>query len=320
MAGKCSNPECAAPINCHEGKDNHEECEFWIKQAVLKPAKSFATQKPGKAANFPWSGEAFKVGEISQVSTRSSSIILGIVGKADAGKTTFLAMLYTLLLKGGEFEAFNFAGSKTIKTWDELYHKLKIQKDKVKFPDPTPAEYIRLLHLALRDAKGRLKDILLSDASGEVFSIWSQKREHENAENARWIYKHANAFILFIDCVDLIQRKNLAKTEIIDLAQMLQYNLQDRPVIAVWSKSERKPEIHPKIKESLKEELKNLFTNYNEIDISNFSSSDPDILVHKNNISVLDWLFFEIFNHRLGDLPENNEPIKRDIFLNYKGK
>lgn len=320
MAKKCSNPDCAAPLNCHEGKEKVEECEYWIKTEKIKPEKNKTSKKQEKGTGFPWSGEAFSIDEIPLVSVRNSSVIMGIVGKADAGKTTFLAMLYTLLLKGGKFESFTFAGSKTLKTWDKLYHDLKVQKEQVKFPDPTPAQYIRFLHLSLRNSRGRLKDILLTDASGEVFSIWSQHRENPNAENARWIYQHANAFILFIDCADLITRKNLAKTEIIDLAQMLQHDLKDRPLIAVWSKSDCKNEIHPKIKESLETELKHLFSHYTQIDISNFSSSDPDILVHKNNISVLDWLLSEIYNYPIGCLLENDEGPKGDLFLNYKGK
>lgn len=320
MEGKCSNPECAAPISCHEGKDNHTNCESWIKPNTLKQEKNKTSPKKNIGFTFPWSGEAFTIEELSQVAIRNSPMIIGIVGKADAGKTTYLAMLFTLLLRGGKFKEFNFSGTKTIKAWDELYHKLKVHKDKVVFPDPTPAQYIRLLHLALRNNKGKLKDILLSDASGEVFSIWSQKMEDNNAENARWVYKHANAFILFIDCVDLINRKNSAKTEIIDLAQMLQHNLQDRPLIAVWSKSDKKEEIHPKIKESLQEELKNLFVNYNEIDISNFSSDDPDILVHQNNIGVLDWLLSEMFCNNELEIEIDNNNTMGDFFLNYKGQ
>lgn len=228
MVGKCSNPNCAAPINCHEGKDKHTECEFWIrsnsKQLITK-----ATQKKEKKSDLPWTGEALSTEELAKVTFRNPPVIIGVIGKADAGKTTYLAMLFTLLLRGGKLKDFDFCGTKTIKTWDKLYQKLKIQKESVAFPEPTPAQYIRLLHLALRNKSKKLKDVFLSDASGEVFSIWSQNKADKNAENARWIYKHSNAFILFIDCLDLINRKNQAKTEIIDLAQMLKYNLKDRP-------------------------------------------------------------------------------------------
>ncbi len=320
MIGKCSNKECAAPISCHEGKESHTNCEFWTSENIPKQEKIKISSKGTKGTILPWSGEALTIEELSQISIRNSPVIIGVVGKADAGKTTYLAMLFTLLLRGGKFKDYNFCGTKTIKAWDELHYKLNVQKEKVVFPDPTPAQYLKLLHLALRNSKGNLKDVLFSDASGEVFSIWSQNKEDKNAENARWIYKNANAFILFIDCLDLINRKNSAKTEIIDLAQMLKNDLNDRPVIAVWSKSDKKDEVHTIIKESLQEELKNLFTNYDEIDISNFSTNDPDIKVHKNNIEVIDWLLSKIFYCYKDDFSIEDNNIKGDIFLNYKGK
>jgi hypothetical protein len=227
-------------------------------------------------------------------------------------------MLYTLLLNGRKFKHFTFTGSKTIIGWDELYHKLKVHRSKVSFPEPTPSQHHRLLHFALRNTDSQLKDLLFSDASGEVFSYWSQNRNDANAENARWIYEHSNGFILFIDCVDLINRKNVAKTEIIDIAQMLKHDLRDRPVIAVWSKSDRKTEVHDYLIQSLKEELNNIFSNYTEIDISNFSADDPDSLVHVNNLEVIDWLLMKIL------VPSEMELILQknhtdDLFLNYLG-
>lgn len=318
MGGKCSIDECPAPISCHEGKDSCTECENWVADGVKHKSKAAPVKE--KKTDLPWSGEAFGIEDLTQVVIRNSPVIISLVGKADAGKTTYLAMLFTLFLRGGKLKDWNFSGTKTIIAWDELYQKLKIQQNQVAFPDPTPAQYIRLLHLALRNEKMRFKDILLSDASGEVFTIWSQNREDSNAENARWVYKHASAFILFIDCDDLINRKNLAKTEIVDIAQMLKHDLNNRPVIAVWSKSDRKNDVHPKIKESLQEELKALFDCYEEIDISNFSSDDPDVLVHKNNLSVLDWVLSKIFDACAGELLlEDTNNTKHDIFLNYKG-
>jgi len=318
MEGKCSNLECAAPINCHEGKEKYIDCEFWI-SAKTKQSKSITITKKENKSDLPWTGEALKIEELIKVTFRNPALMIGVVGKADAGKTTYLAMLFTLLLRGVKLQDFDFCGTKTIKAWDEFYQKLKVQKESVAFPDPTPAQYIRLLHLALRNKSKLLKDILLSDASGEVFSIWAQNREDERAENARWIYKHSNAFILFIDCEDLINRKNQAKTEVVDLAQMLKHDLKSRPVIAVWSKSDRKEEVHTKIKEKLKEELSEIFEkNFAEIDISNFSAEDPDILVHKNNISVLDWLFSVIFTVTKTEFTLEDEYVGNDIFLNYK--
>lgn len=319
MEERCSNPDCTAPPHCHEVKDDYKQCEYWLKNSLGKTEKKEKPQKESKNSNLSWTGEPLKIEDVALVSRRTTPIFIGVVGKADAGKTTFLAMLYTLLLNGKKFRDFNFAGTKTILGWDELHHKLKVQQNKVAFPDPTPSQYYRLLHFALRNVNNQFKDVFLSDASGEVFSLWSQNRDDANAENARWIYDTSNAFILFIDCMDLIKRKNLAKTEIIDIAQMLQYNLQGRPVIAVWSKSDMKEEIHIKIKSSLKEELQNIFSNYTEIDISNFSSDDPDKLVHENNIEVIDWLLEKVLIPSGTKLIVNNN-YRHDLFLNYKGQ
>lgn len=317
MGGKCSNPDCVAPINCHEGKENHTECEFWT-SSDFPQVKDKPVQKKEKKSDLPWTGDAFTMEELSKVTYRNTPVIIGIVGKVDAGKTTYLAMLFTLLLRGTKFKEFDFCGTKTINAWDSLYQKLKIQQEGVVFPEPTPAQYIRLLHLALRNKAKRLKDIFISDASGEVFSIWSKNRNDTNAENARWVYEHSNAFILFIDCEDLISRKALARDEIIDMAQMLKHDLKDRPVVAVWSKSDKKDDVHPIIKEKLQEALKEAFENYKEIDISNFSVDDPDDLVHKNNIAVLDWILSNLFIAKKSVIPIENDKAGDDIFLNYK--
>jgi len=317
MEGKCSNPDCPAPPHCHLG---HElsDCEFWLKENLGKETQKQKPIKEEKKSNLPWTGEPFLIDDIPLVSFRSSPVILGIIGKAAAGKTTFLAMLYTLLLGGKKFKNFSFAETKTINGWDKLHHKLKVEKNDVAFPDPTDPTYHRLFHFALRNGEGMLKDILLSDASGEAFSLWSQKREHANAEGARWIYEHSHGFILFVDCQDLIDGKNAAKSEIIDIAQMLKHDLRDRPVIAVWSKSDKKAHVHEKIRETLKEELASMFPVYTELDISNFPFDEPDPMVHENNLIVIDWLLGQIIK------PAGKEfvvelPISTDLFLNYKG-
>ncbi len=319
MTGKCSNPQCVAPISCHEDEDggDYSKCEHWLKNNSQKVEKKEKQQKELKKSNLIWTGEPFKVEDIQEISRRTTPIFIGIVGKANAGKTTFLAMIYTLLLAGKKFKDFKFTGTKTILGWDALYHKLKVLKSKVLFPDTTPSQYYRLLHFALRNQDDKLKDVFLSDASGEVFSLWSQNRQDTNAENARWIYETSNGFILFIDCEDLIDGKNSAKTEVIDIAQMLQQDLRDRPVIAVWSKSDKKDRVHVKIRESLKEELQNIFANYREIDISNFSVNDPDKLV-ENNLEVIDWLLDKILISSGKEMVVNGDS-KNDFFLNFRG-
>jgi hypothetical protein len=318
MIGKCKISDCVAPISCHEGHENISSCPNWENGKTKKSNKEKIKVENNNASNLSWTGEPLQIQEMAMISSRNAPILFGIVGKANAGKTTFLAMLYTLLLNGKKLSGFEFTGTNTILGWDELHFRLRILKESVAFPDPTPFGYIRLLHFALRDKNSLLKDVLFSDVSGEVFSLWSQNREDVNAVTARWVYDNSNAFIFFLDCEDLISRKNLAKTEVIDIAEQLRYNLKSRPVLAVWSKSDKKGEVHPRIKESLQEELKNIFPNYSEIDISNFSTHDPDHLVHVNNLKVVDWLLERILVPSNLDLTIRNN--YEDFFLNYKGK
>lgn len=318
ISGKCKENDCGAPeVPCHNGLEDFKLCpHFVVDQEEKKEAKENIELKK---SNLSWTGESFTTDEISKVSSRNSPIIIGIVGTADAGKTSFLGMVYTLLINGKKFANYTFAGTKTILGWDKQYYKLKFKKGKISWPDPTPANSNRLYHFALRDSNDFLKDILFSDASGEVFSWWSVNVDAENAENARWIYSNANAFLLFLDCDALVNKKNLAKREIMLIARQLTNNLKGRPIIVVWSKSDKKREIVPDLISSIKSELSNLYTNYLEIDISNLLDPGPDELVHKNNLEVIDEVLDKIM------LPSINntileEVLSNDLFVNYKGK
>ena len=320
MKGKCKLKECGAPeIPCHEGCEDHTTCVNWIENSFEQKIKKDKSLHDLKKSNLSWTGQSFSSDGLSVVSRRTSPILIGIVGKVYAGKTSFLAMVYTLLLNGKKLKGYDFSGTKTILGWDELHHKLRMQKGEVPFPAPTPVSSNRLYHFALRNNEGQLKDVLFSDASGEVFTLWSQNRDDENAENARWIYTNSNGFMLFIDCEALIKQKNLAKMEIVHIAQQLTHDLKERPVIAVWSKSDKKKEIHPTIEKSLQEELQNLFTNFTEIEISNFLEPGPDELVHKNNLEAIDWLMCKIMTPSSQDLIISGSNTD-DIFLNYRGK
>lgn len=315
---KCSNPECAAPATpCHLETGDYRKCEFWLKtnSAIKAPVKQ---QKNNKKSFVNWSGSALQLDELNSVALRNSPVTIGIVGKVDAGKTTFLAMLFTLLQKGFGFEHYQFAGSQSLIGWDELYHRLKVYQTQVAFPDPTPTEYLRFFHIALRDNRGRLKDLLISDASGEGFTAWAVNREAPNGVNARAIYKTSCAFILFIDCKDLIARKGTARAEIVALAEMLRYDLQRRPVIAVWSKADEKAKVNKLIIDALSTELTEMFVNFTQIDISNFPSDNPDALVHQNNLKVVDWLLERIQNQQW-PVCSLSAASNNDIFLNYRG-
>lgn len=319
MSGKCKLKECPAPdAPCHLENGDYTECENFIVELIEKKNKVEKTADI-KKSGIGWNGEAFTTDELGLVSSRTSPILIGIIGKANAGKTTFLAMLYTLLLGGRKFNKYDFAGSKTTLGWDKLYHRLKLKKGNISFPQPTSVNSNHLYHFALRNDEQLLKDVLFADASGEVFSLWSVNRNDENADNARWIYSNSNAFMLFIDCEALLTDKNAAKKEVLLIARQLTHDLKDRPVIAVWSKADKKDKVLPVIKDTLKTELEALFTSYTEIEISNYLEPGPDELIHVNNLAAVDWLLEKIMIPSNSDLTLD-EIASNDLFINYKGK
>ena len=121
----------------------------------------------------------------------SKSITL--LAMSGAGKTTYLAMLYSLLFNGKRIENWDFAGSYTLNGWELQAKTLQVQEDgTVRNPDATPSDkdFYSLYHLALRH-DGFLHDILFADSSGEVFSKWADNVNDPAAENARWIYENA---------------------------------------------------------------------------------------------------------------------------------
>lgn len=315
----CTNEDCAAPdAPCHENYGEYKKCPYWkVAGARNKAISDTKASKTGKKAIVDWDGNALTSDNLSQITMRNSPFSIGIVGKADAGKTTFLAMLFTLLQKGKKFQDYNFAGSRTLLGWDQLYHHFKVHQGSIQFPDPTPTELLRLYHLSLKDVNNHLHDLLIYEASGETFYHWSKNFDDENAKNARLIYQRANTFALFIDCDDLVERKGSARAEIIAIAEMLSHDLRNRPLVAVWSKADRKGAIHPTIVSALSSELAVMFPGIKEIEISNLSASDPDDLVHKNNIYVVDWLLGKLNSPR-GFQIQDLTPAHNDIFLNFR--
>lgn len=322
IQGSCQNQKCAAPkTNCFRLHENFVSCEDWQSSSYTqrKPREhKINIEKANSKLN--WSGEALNLNELYLTTLRSSPIIIGLVGRAAAGKTCYLGMLFTLLLNGENFNNFTFAGTKTILGWENIAHKMRLKKGNIDFPEPTPSnpDYYSFLHLALRDDLNRLKDIYFTDTSGEVFLQWSRNKEDDDAKSARWIHQNSSAFVLFVDCEALVIRRNAAKTEIIDIAQQLRQDLNNRPVVVAWSKADEIINIRESIRSSLHEDLTKILPNHLEIHVTNFSKSDPDKLCHENNIEVVDTILRELTKSSGVEIDLKTE-AKNDFFLNYRG-
>ena len=320
MKERCSRDDCLVPKGlCQElTSPDYQKCPNWNKSSEEEPITRKTMAR--KITKIPWSGLALEPNQIELISSRSTPKIIGILGPANAGKTSYLGMLYTLIFNGKRFKKWHFAGSYTLIAWETLAKYLKVKPNgKVDFPVPTPTnlDFYSLFHLALRN-ESHLYDILFADSSGEVFTQWANNIYDTNAENARWIYQHSHAFMFFVDCEAIIKERGKAKQKIAQLAGQIASNLNGRPIVIVWSKADQIGEILPNIKDAIVKVLSRYFPKAFTIQISNFSQEDPDTLCHINNLKATEELFDKLCEPQALDLiPDRGET--QDFFFRYRG-
>jgi len=321
MRNHCTIKGCSAPFslclkNPAQAWQDCAEFKAFEEEKAPGPGVSGPASFRSSGVVLPWQGGVFQPGDIQIVSSRTPPRMIGMIGTKDAGKTSYLGMLYTLLFRGMKFHNWQFAGSQTLAGWELPAKYLKIRPDgTTHFPPPTssnPAFY-SLYHLGIRDANGNLSDVIYADSSGEVFTKWSINPDDPEAQNAAWIYNHADGFILFVDCVALIEKRGEVKQEIVQIAEQIACDLVQRPVTIVWSKSDRIQEIRPNIREALSEDLLDLIPNAKVVHITNFPKQDSDPMCHVNNLAVSEYLF-DSFTEPCGSLFPPLKVVGDDFF------
>lgn len=315
---KCNNPGCFVNDTgqCHKLHDPIEECpEYNSEKQDAAPTKKNATKVPSNNLKAPWDGDFLTLDSIPVVTLSSSPTIIGLVGTAKAGKTSYLATLFTLLQNQRRILDLHFSGSYTLSAWDKLAHSIKYNNGDVQYPEPTPSNpnFIALFHLQMQGKK--VRNILFADASGEVFGQWANDSSDVNAGSARWISANSSSFIFFIDSDMLAKKKAVAKSEILDIAYRLKDSVGDRPVVLAWSKGDVFTQIPKELRQSLEEELTNIFNHPKHFKISNHSFSDSDELCHVNNIKVVETILSTRVQTSLNPLKYTDEVT--DYFFAY---
>lgn len=318
---RCNKDGCHAPDGfcVEQAGPEHEKCQHFEKVVAAEGSVKTAG-KSAAVTSIPWTGEWLKPDQLDLLTHRGTLKIIGLIGSSGAGKTTYLAMLYSLLFNGRRIENWDFAGSYTMNGWELQAKGLQVQSDgTVRTPATTPSgsDYYSLYHFALRN-DGFLHDVLFADSSGEVFSKWADNVNDPAAENAQWIYENANAFLLFVDCETIITKRGRAKRDIAQLAEQVKSGLRGRPLVIVWSKFDLAGKMLKSIVEAIKRSLSTTFPEALSLEISNYSKSELDQLCHVNNIEVAKVVLDQLVNPQ----PLHIAPVKvptKDFFFLYRG-
>ena len=248
MSRTCSRSDCdiALGMPCEMGNREAAACSYYsagVQASVaIEPMANVVEDASG--IRLPWTGRALGLADIILAASRGRASLVGVIAPFNAGKTGLLTAIYSHLAQTGQAADFNFAGSFSLQAWNELKnHTAWPSLSNGTFPPHTPDNGQRtpgLLHLAFRAGDNPIRDVLFTDAPGEWFTRWLTNEAAEHSAGARWIAENATHFIYVVD------REGLAGDDVgpirqntLALARLLAEHLLGRPVIAVWTKSDK---------------------------------------------------------------------------------
>jgi energy-coupling factor transporter ATP-binding protein EcfA2 len=303
----CSQPDCYPDdTGCQCGEIDLTKCKHY---KHIETVSDTVELNADNLIRFPWTGSALGLHDLNYISAHSNLTIIGVVGTAGTGKTTFLALLYCLLRHGKKIGNFSFVGSYTFTGWEDIAFNLSWKNEipMIQFPPHTTSNSGRipgLLHLALKDTNGVVHDIIFTDAPGEWFKEWSINKNDEKTVGANWIYENANSFLMFADCDKLSgTERGSTKNNIKQLLVRLSENIRRRPICLIWSKSDKE------VNSYIKEEISKYFSNHFNNNCSEFNVSvyQNDTNWHINVLNSIDYLLSTIFSER-------NVPLVLPVF------
>lgn len=248
MTRKCDNPRCFVHEGegCAEGHVQFKECPSWTTHAPT--AEEIEETNPSKnSARVNWSGSTLGLADLANLAPRGRSILIGVLGAHDTGKTTLLMGTYLQLCLGRTLADACFAGSHSLGAWEALaaWARFDDAARLPRFPQHTPRGTGRvpgLLHLALRGRGDEHRDVFLADAPGEWFTRWSIQEDAPDAEGARWIAGNADAFLIVGDCERLSgPQRGQTRSDLRQLVERLGKHAGRRPTTLVWAKNDHRP-------------------------------------------------------------------------------
>lgn len=320
----CADAQCQGEWNEQNptcltyGEPNYAKCKSYIEaNKVLREETENVMPENEKAEQITWNGEGMGLADTALISQQRLPFVVGVVGEANAGKTTLLAMLYMLLRQGKSIGKFSFAGSYTLLGWEKIAEGFRFKTYKrFSFPPHTTSnDSLRipsLLHFLLKNTeKERYQNVLFTDASGEWFSKWAVSAETPEAKGARWVDENADTFILVADSEAFAKNVGKARKSLLEIAERMRNSVGMRPVALVWAKSdvEVSSEVKAKIFEKVQANLPQ--AKPFEVAIGHYPENSPLL---ENILSIVDYLLTENTQKR-NTLPAIEVKNKDDFFF-----
>ena len=277
---------------CRNGEATPAECPIWQKN-FSQAGNAAGTIDDGSLTLLPWSGSAMGMNDLAFLTSRGEPRVVGLVGAHNAGKTTMLAAWYQQMGREGKVAAGQFAGSFSLEGWEAVAHALRWEGGQPHFPAHTSSGAGRapgLLHLALREASGSLKDHLFADAPGEWFERWAVDNAANDAEGARWLFQHAHLIAVVADCEALSgPQRGSTRSALVQLCRRVAAERRGRPVSLIWSKADIAPPCS--IKKAVRDAARLVMPDIVEfhISITDFVVDDIPHEAGSSLRAVLDW-------------------------------
>lgn len=163
--------------------------------------------------------------------------VVALVAGPDVGKTTLIATMYELLHRR-RMTAFRFAGSETLRSYEERCHLARMASNASKpNTNRTPiSAKANFTHLRVGSAD-RIRDVLFCDRSGEHFeNALSRPAEFANFEELH----RANTVVLLIDLVRLVSENQVTVSRLRRLFMAMDQNglLDEKKLLLVGTKAD----------------------------------------------------------------------------------
>lgn len=166
---QCANPACKVRIDsrCVEGLEK-DKCPHYGKP-LAAPASAGLVPEEQHGIVLP-SGDLLDLDEASQLLRRGSSRVIAVVAPKDAGKTTLIASVFELFLRG-PIGSFEFAGSRTMYAFERACHPSRgVSRNTRPKTERTLLTTVKFYHAALGGAGGGdALDLVVADRNGEDY-------------------------------------------------------------------------------------------------------------------------------------------------------